>query len=186
MSINFYDQFFAEPMAERQRIAQAAGLSLAYIHKHTYVQQREPKFHFHNAVGLDRASNGKLCVIDMTEGDIDWTYVLQRLKELQKDGRIAKAKIKPLATAHFDDFWAMYPRKVGKPAALTKWNSAKGDANVDAIKKDLARRVIHDEQWTRDGGRFIPNPATYLHQRRWEDETVTLQEANTGAFAGAL
>ena len=26
------------------------------------------------------------------------------------------------------------------------------------------------EQWNREGGRFIPLPATWLNQRRWEDE----------------
>ena len=25
-------------------------------------------------------------------------------------------------------------------------------------------------QWTRDGGQFIPHPATWLNQERWEDE----------------
>jgi len=26
------------------------------------------------------------------------------------------------------------------------------------------------EQWQRDRGQYIPHPATWLHQRRWEDE----------------
>ena len=26
------------------------------------------------------------------------------------------------------------------------------------------------EQWLKDNGQFIPYPATYLNQRRWEDE----------------
>lgn len=26
------------------------------------------------------------------------------------------------------------------------------------------------EQWQRDQGRYIPNPSTWLGQRRWEDE----------------
>jgi hypothetical protein len=26
------------------------------------------------------------------------------------------------------------------------------------------------EQWTHDGGQFIPHPATWLNQHRWEDE----------------
>jgi hypothetical protein len=181
----FYEQFFAEPMAERQRIAEAAGLSLAYIHKHTYTQARAPKFHFHNAVGLDRASNGKLCLLDTTEGEIDWTYVLQRLKELQKIGRIGKARAKPLPTAHFDAFWQMYPRKVNKPGAAAAWHRQHGDEVVSQIKADLARRVL-DESWTKDNGKFIPHPATYLNQRRWEDEVFVIAANPAGAFAGAL
>ena len=26
------------------------------------------------------------------------------------------------------------------------------------------------EQWTRENGRFIPNPSTWLNQGRWDDE----------------
>ena len=26
--------------------------------------------------------------------------------------------------------------------------------------------------WQKEGGRFVPQPATYLNQRRWEDESV--------------
>jgi hypothetical protein len=26
------------------------------------------------------------------------------------------------------------------------------------------------DQWTKDGGQYIPNPATWLNQKRWEDE----------------
>ena len=26
--------------------------------------------------------------------------------------------------------------------------------------------------WEKDGGRYIPNPATWLHGRRWEDEVT--------------
>jgi hypothetical protein len=29
---------------------------------------------------------------------------------------------------------------------------------------------VASEQWRRDDGRFIPHPATWLNQRRWEDE----------------
>ena len=26
------------------------------------------------------------------------------------------------------------------------------------------------DQWKKDNGQFIPNPTTWLNQRRWEDE----------------
>jgi hypothetical protein len=29
----------------------------------------------------------------------------------------------------------------------------------------------NSQQWTKDGGQFIPMPATWLNGRRWEDET---------------
>jgi hypothetical protein len=27
------------------------------------------------------------------------------------------------------------------------------------------------DQWTKDGGQYIPHPSTWLNQGRWEDET---------------
>ena len=34
-------------------------------------------------------------------------------------------------------------------------------------------------QWQEDGGKYIPNPATWLNQGRWEDE-VPVEEAGDG------
>jgi hypothetical protein len=39
------------------------------------------------------------------------------------------------------------------------------------------------EQWQKDSGQFIPNPTTWLNQRRWEDELPKAQE-NHGLPAG--
>ena len=41
------------------------------------------------------------------------------------------------------------------------------------------------DQWTRDNGRYIPNPSTWLNQERWSDELkgpmVHVQPANPAA-----
>ena len=34
-------------------------------------------------------------------------------------------------------------------------------------------------QWQKDEGQFIPHPATWLNQRRWEDETTIDLEFKT-------
>ena len=67
-------------------------------------------------------------------------------------------------------FWAEYPKKVGKADAFKKYSKLKLNKadNEDIISALKWQRFT--PQWQRDGGRFIPNPATYLSQRRWEDE----------------
>ncbi|MDD4774105.1 MAG: hypothetical protein PHZ09_10995 [Eubacteriales bacterium] len=35
---------------------------------------------------------------------------------------------------------------------------------------DAVKRQSDTGDWQRDGGRFIPLPASYLNGRRWEDE----------------
>lgn len=70
------------------------------------------------------------------------------------------------AQDRFAEFWQAYPRKVAKPAAEKAWRKVAGEA--DAILAGL-RRQAGCEQWAKDGGQFIPHPATWLNGRRWED-----------------
>ncbi len=66
----------------------------------------------------------------------------------------------------FAQFWEAYPRKVGKRAAMDKW---------ERLKPPLAqclRAIEHQRQtaqWRKEGGQFIPHPVTWLNQGRWED-----------------
>lgn len=77
---------------------------------------------------------------------------------------------KTLAERRFDEFWAAYPKKVGKKAALTAWNKARPDTELfDKIMAAIGRARATD-QWQRENGRFIPNPATWINQGRWDDE----------------
>ena len=34
---------------------------------------------------------------------------------------------------------------------------------------DSLSRAMESEQWKKDGGQYIPYPATWINQRRWED-----------------
>jgi len=67
----------------------------------------------------------------------------------------------------FEQFWAAYPRKESKEAARKGW--PKVADNLPAILEALSWQRV-SENWTKEGGRFIPLPATYLNGRRWEDE----------------
>jgi hypothetical protein len=77
---------------------------------------------------------------------------------------------KTLIERRFDEFWAAYPKKVGKKAAWTAWNKIKPNAELhDKIMTAIGRARVTD-QWMRENGRFIPNPTTWLNQGRWDDE----------------
>lgn len=70
----------------------------------------------------------------------------------------------------FDRFWHTYPRRVGKGAARKAWEKLSPDQPlVDAILAAVERDKATD-QWQRENGRYIPHPATWLNQQRWEDE----------------
>ena len=69
----------------------------------------------------------------------------------------------------FDVFWRAYPRKTGKGDARKKFTRALEKTTFETIMNAL-ERVKSSAQWQRDGGQFIPHPATWLNQERWDDD----------------
>lgn len=69
----------------------------------------------------------------------------------------------------FAEWWARYPRKIGKGAARTAWARAIKKADTETISRALRRQAA---VWVAEGteDRFIPHPATWLNQERWDDE----------------
>jgi hypothetical protein len=82
----------------------------------------------------------------------------------------------------FDRFWTAYPKKKSKGDAEKAWKVINpSEELVDIILKAI-ERLKPSEQWTKEGGRFIPYPATWLRAKGWEDipETEALPEVKTG------
>ena len=82
-------------------------------------------------------------------------------------------------TDDFELFWHEYPRKVGKKDAFEKFKKAKQPVQVLI---SAVREQKNSEMWTKENGRFIPNPATWLNQGRWDD---TLPKPKTGIKNGS-
>jgi hypothetical protein len=72
------------------------------------------------------------------------------------------------AFGEFWKSWPAHPRKTNKAGCLKHWTAEGLDECADAIKAGLDAWKASDA-WVKDGGQFIPLPATWLHQRRWED-----------------
>lgn len=68
----------------------------------------------------------------------------------------------------FDTFWQTYPRRVGKKAAQKAYAKAVKEATPESI---LAAVKAADFD-TRENGRFIPHPSTWLNQGRYMDEVI--------------
>ena len=68
----------------------------------------------------------------------------------------------------FDLFWKAYPKKKAKGDAEKAWKSVKADKHIDAILLAVEQQKQSPE-WLKDGGQFIPHPATWLRGKRWED-----------------
>lgn len=70
----------------------------------------------------------------------------------------------------FAEFWAAYPKKVGKGAAEASWRKHRPPLQTVLI---AIKHASESDQWRKDSGQFIPNPATWLNQKRWEDGAQT-------------
>lgn len=87
------------------------------------------------------------------------------------------ARRKRQASESFERFWTAYPRKASKGSAEKAWSSLAPDEQLVGRILAAIERARTSEQWRRDGGQFIPYPATWLRAKGWEDgETVTKTE----------
>lgn len=95
---------------------------------------------------------------------------------------------KELAENNFSKFWSAYPKKVAKSQALKSFTRLNpSNELLNEILANLRARSNHPD-WTKDGGQYIPNPTTYLNQKRWEDQlqncsVVSFQSKNTSSNA---
>ena len=87
----------------------------------------------------------------------------------------ARAYARETANKEFNEFWAAYPRKVGKRACFALWCRIKKD--LPPIKKLLkiiaAQSTFYgwdEKSKDKKERKFIPHPRTWLNQGRWEDD----------------
>lgn len=78
----------------------------------------------------------------------------------------------------FAEFWQAYPKKVGKQAALKSFARAIKNVDLQTLLAAVERQK-RSPQWSKDNGQYIPNPATWLNQGRWDDEG-TIAPMNSG------
>ena len=83
----------------------------------------------------------------------------------------------------FDEFWKAYPKKLGKDLAKTSFAKRK-------VGKELLQQMLSaidqqksTDQWKKDGGQFIPAPATWLNQGRWQDEITSVHQSTLPAYS---
>jgi len=97
-------------------------------------------------------------------------------KEYNKE----RKSINSVYTSDFIDFWTKYPKKTGKGAAFSSWKKL-SKTEKDKISDALDWQIL-SEQWLKDSGQFIPNPQTYLNQKRWDDEPTKIRKMKNQVY----
>lgn len=71
----------------------------------------------------------------------------------------------------FEEFWKIYPRKVGRHAAALRWNRM-----TDRQREFALRSLglwVQTVQWNSSDGLYVPYGSTFLNQERYLDEPWT-------------
>lgn len=105
-------------------------------------------------------------------GSTDAVFQASLIKTDTKNGN--KELLTPVAPAGFAEFWATYPRKVGKPKAAVAFAKA-------CSRADPASVIDGAERYAADPNRldeFTAHPTTWLNRDGWNDAPLPERRSN--------
>ncbi len=79
----------------------------------------------------------------------------------------------------FAAFWLAYPKKKAKADAYARWMKMKPSRGLLQVILTAIEAQKKTAEWQKDGGQYIPYPATWLHRQQWEDEITPISDAPT-------
>jgi hypothetical protein len=112
--------------------------------------------------------------VDFIEKIVGELYARGWLEDYSQSASIEKNKSKireDIILDKFFEFWEAYPRsnrKVNKTGCMKLWQSQKLEQIGDKIINHV--KIMADTDWKKDNGQWIPMPATYLRQERFNIE----------------
>ena len=82
----------------------------------------------------------------------------------------AKSQLAEQAEKNFELFWSAYPNKKSKKAAFEKFKRI--DFNKNSFESIISalEKQKQSNDWTKNGGQFVPMPQTWILNERWTDE----------------
>jgi len=117
-----------------------------------------------------QAQQSSGCALPITEHNITEEKRREESHITRTRARDGEIEYRKRVDNEFDLFWAAYPKKVGKKAALKALQKARksGCPEIEVLVGAIDKHR-KSAQWRRDGGQYIPNPATWLNEGRWDD-----------------
>jgi hypothetical protein len=86
-------------------------------------------------------------------------------------------RVRPAVDSEFEAFWKIYPRHEVKMRARKEWQKIKPGPELVRTILIRVEESLYSKQW--EDKNFIPHPATWLHQRRWEDDPPPAKKRDT-------
>lgn len=81
------------------------------------------------------------------------------------------------AAAAFEIFYKAYPNKKNVKTARTRWEKMKVTPELYREIMEGLERAKNSQEWGKDGGAYIPHPATWLNGEGWKNEYKPLRQA---------
>ena len=106
------------------------------------------------------------------EGEYEYEYEGEYEKEslLSSSATAAEDNKAAAATpAGFDLFWEKYPNKVCMRDAVDAWNDICLNENTPALILAGLDRWNNSLEWEKENGRYVPRPARWLSELRWQE-----------------
>jgi hypothetical protein len=146
--------------AEGWIVVTPAGVSLPNFDRHTGETAKG------RALGAKRSAEHRA----KSNGDSVTPSVTAALpreeKKREEQQQEPKAVVQRTAD-RFEDFWAEYPVKKGRPPAEAKWRAKGLDAIADQLIAHVRMMKVEDRD-SLDG--YAPHGSTYVNGERWHDE----------------
>lgn len=81
----------------------------------------------------------------------------------------------------FERFWALYPRRTNRVAAVRAWDKLRPDFELCQVMAAAIKAQMGTVQWQDPS--HIPHPSTWLNNARWTDEIAETQSGGYGGWA---
>ena len=133
----------------------------------------EPEYAVNEAPNAANVANANNKNQNQNQNQIQNQSQSQNQNQNQKQSKKTNKEKAQEREVRFERFWAVYPRKAAKAAARRAFDRINPDEALMEIMTTAIEKWKKTEQWNDNDGRYIPHPATWLNQRRWEDELPT-------------
>lgn len=122
-----------------------------------------------------KANGGTFRLLENLKSDFKKTEseTLRKLKA--NNNKIKENKIKEYICS-FNDFWKQYPKKVAKSKAKPIYERLATSSKKEKEIQEGLKKYLNKWRSEKTDIKYIPNPTTWLNQKRWEDEVVISNE----------
>lgn len=177
-----YCQSDVEPPKFKGKTGIAASFIFSFLKRSKQNARAGKKGMGERYKGNDSVNNGVINGDITALGNQDQDRNQDKNQDINQDRNNVGDNNADNASDRFDEFWDVYPRRAAKANARKSWEKLSPDDALCNLILSAVQRQKRSAQWMKEDGRYIPNPNTWLDQRRWEDELPEQTKQEPASF----